>query len=113
MNSPKSHTQIKPLLIFAYGAFASGGILFISAFMLTLPAHFFKATLILAASFAAIGTGEFLNHPKQKLITQETIQNKSKPQYHHSRNPCSLGNLFDIGGLLLFFIAISSFFFPH
>jgi len=113
MTTPESHSQFQPLLIAAYAAFASGITIFIAAFMLTLPEHVFKAVLILSASLAVFATGEFLNHPKQKLITPETVRTNQKPKYHHNRNPCSLGNLFDIGGLILLFVALSAFLFPH
>jgi len=110
---PESHTRSRHLLLAAYIAIASGTIIFIAAFVIALPEHLFKGTLILSASFTTFGTGEYLNHPKQKLITQETVKTNKKPKYHRNRNPCSLGNLFDIGGLLLLFIAFSSFFFSY
>ncbi len=113
MTTPELETPVQPLFIAAYAFFVTGALLFIAAFVLTLPAHLFKSTLILSASFAALSTGEQLNHPRQKLVTRETVQSGQEPQYHRNRNPCSLGNLFDIVGLLLLFIAISSFFFPH
>jgi len=113
MITPESHSRIQPLFIAAYGAFVSAIAIIIGAFIFTLPEHFSKALLILSASFAAFGTGEFLNHPKQKLITPETVQSSQKPKYHHNRNPCGLGNLLDISGLILLFIALSAFFFPH
>ncbi len=112
MTTPESQTRIQPLLIAAYGVFASGIILFIVLFVFSLPGYLFKTILILSISFAAFGTGELLNHPKQKLITRETVQT-NQTTYHHNRNPCILGNLFDIIALLLLFIALSAFFFPH
>ena len=113
MTTPETDTPVQPLFIAACAFFVTAAILFITPFVLALPAYLFKSTLILSASFAALSTGELLNHPKQKLVTRETVKTGQEPQYHRNRNPCSLGNMFDIGGLLLLFIAISSFFFPH
>jgi hypothetical protein len=113
MITPEPHPQIQPLLISAYAAIVSAIIIFVTALMFPLPEHRFKAILILSAGFATFGIGEFLNHPKQKLITRETVKASKKPRYHRTRNPCSLGNLFDISGLLFLFTSLSYFFFPH
>lgn len=113
MITPDPRPQIQPLLISAYIAIASGVITFLAAFLLPLSGHLFMATLLLSAGFATFAVGELLNHPKQKLITRETVKNNTNPRYHRTRNPCSLGNLFDISGLLLFFISLSYFFFPY
>jgi hypothetical protein len=113
MMTPEPHPQIQPLLISAYAAVVSGIIIFVTALIFPLPEHRFKAILILSAGFATFGIGEFLNHPKQKLITRESVKTSKRLRYHRNRNPCSLGNLFDISGLLLLFISLSYFFFPH
>ena len=113
MITPDPRPQIQPLLISAYFAIASGIITFLTAFLLPLSGHLFMATLLLSAGFATFAVGELLNHPKQKLITRETVKNNTSSRYHRTRNPCSLGNLFDISGLLLFFISLSYFFFPY
>jgi len=113
MNTPEQHTPTQPLLIAAYAVFLSAVIIFIAAFIIILPENLFKGILILSASFFSFGTGELINHPKQNLITRKTVQTNQKPQYHRNRNPCALGNLFHIAGLLLLFVALSSFFFPH
>ena len=67
MTTPELETPVQPLFIAAYAFFVTGALLFIAAFVLTLPAHLFKSTLILSASFAALSACELLNHPKQKI----------------------------------------------
>jgi hypothetical protein len=78
------------------------------------PSDIFKGLLYIFLGFIAFGSGEILNHPKTKLITtgkvDETYSTFSK-QFHRKRNPCSLGNLCDIGAILLFFIGLSALLF--
>jgi hypothetical protein len=78
------------------------------------PSDIFKGLLYIFLGFIAFGAGEILNHPKTQLLTtgkdNGTYSTFSK-QFHRKRNPCSLGNLFDIGSLLLFFIGVSALLF--
>jgi hypothetical protein len=96
-------------LILLIGA---GGLVYI--FLAHPPSEIFKGLLYIFLGFIAFGAGEILNHPKAQLITtgkdDDTYSTFSK-QFHRKRNPCSLGNLCDIGALLLFFIGLSTLLF--
>jgi len=113
MTTPESHIQPQLLLISAYTTLVSAIIIVFLALFFFLPGHLFKPLLLLSASLFSLSAGEFLNHPKQRVITQETVKANQEAQYHRKRSPCALGNLFDICGLLLLFVALSAFFFPH
>lgn len=83
-------------------------------FLAHLPSDIFKGLLYIFLGFIAFGAGEILNHPKTQLVTsakdEDTSSTFSK-QFHRKRNPCSLGNLCDIGAILLFFIGLSALLF--
>lgn len=82
-----------------------------SIFFLQLPSSIFKGLLTICLGLITFGIGENLNHPKTKPATLNPDNNT--PQYQRKRNVCSLGNLCDIGGLLLFFIGLSALLFPR
>lgn len=103
---------------FLYGAsyfillIGASGVVYI--FLAHLPSDIFEGLLYIFLGFIAFGAGEILNHPKTQMITtgkdDDTSSTISK-QFHRKRNPCSLGNLFDIGALLLFFVGLSALLF--
>lgn len=74
----------------------------------------FKGLLYIFLGFIAFGAGEILNHPKAQQITtgkdDATASSTFSKRFHRKRNPCSLGNLFDIGAILLIFIGLSALF---
>jgi len=105
--------QSHPLLIAASVAFTLGTALSIFVLNLRLPGHICKALLLLALALAIFGVGEFLNHPRRRLITPETVKGKQKPQFYRNRKTCGLGNLLDICAIITFFLALSSFLYPH
>jgi hypothetical protein len=80
-----------------------------SIFILELPSHFAKGLLYISVGCIAFGIGENLNHPK----TTTPISSPDIKQSYRIRNVCSLGNLIDIGALLLFFVGLSALLFPQ
>ncbi len=110
--SPQSR-QVQPLLVAASVAFTMGTALSIFVLNLRLPGHICKALLLLALALAIFGLGEFLNHPRRRLITPETVKGKQEPQFHRKRKTCGLGNLLDICAVITLFLALSAFLYPH
>jgi len=100
-----------PPLYLAACIFLALGIAGLSTlFTLHLPAYIQKGLLYTCLGFISFGAGEMLNHPKtEQLSTDE--ENRAEPNNYRKRNVCSLGNLFDIGALLLFFIGLSNLLF--
>lgn len=82
------------------------------SFVLQLEPNIFKGMVYISLAFLAFGTGEIINHPKQRLINPVIGKDATAPQMYRKRNVCSLGNLFDIGALLLFFVGLAALFFP-
>ncbi len=83
-------------------------------FFLQLPSYIFKGLLSIFLGLVAFGIGENLNHPNIPQPTLGQDSNTPKPPpCHRKRNVCSLGNLCDIGALLLFFIGLSTLLFPR
>lgn len=102
--------KIPPLLIAAFTSIVSGFVLVVLNIALPLTADTTKSLYSIASGLIILGCGEILNHPRQ--IHLEYVENKSatlRQIPHHSRNPCPLGNLMVIIGLLLFFIGIAGF----
>ncbi len=61
-----------------------------------------------------LGLGEYLNHPLQKKQAFGQGPDSTTPTtLHRSRNPCGLGNTFDVLGVICLFLALSYFFFPY
>ncbi|MBM9603427.1 hypothetical protein [Desulfopila inferna] len=64
----------------------------------------------IALGITLIGIGEWINHPLQKSVTykerKDFIFQKIR---HRKRNPSVLGNLFEIGGLLLIFTGLADY----
>lgn len=103
-----SSRRFPPLYILANVIFALGLAGLGCIFILQLPAYIFNGLLYIFIGFIVFGIGENLNHSK----TPSTIENPDIQQFHRRRNVCSLGNLMDIGALLLFFIGLSALLFP-
>lgn len=80
-------------------------------FVLQLPSHISQGLLYIFVGFIAFGIGEHLNHPNTTSPVTRRNSRQSQ-QCYRKRNVCSLGNLIDIGGLLLFFVGLSALFFP-
>jgi hypothetical protein len=99
------------LYVTSYFIFLTGVTGLIYIFFLHPPSDIFKGLLYIFLGFIAFGAGEILNHPQPPLITTYKDNDTSSKQFHRKRNPCSLGNLFDIGALLLFFIGLSALLF--
>jgi hypothetical protein len=87
-------------IIFSVGVAGLGCI-----FVLQLPPYIFEGLLYIFLGLIAFGIGENINHPKALLITTSENSNPDSRQFHRKRNACSLGNLIDIGALLLFSLA--------
>lgn len=73
-----------------------------------------KGLRVLGLALVFIGLGEYLNHPHQEELTlsspDDTELSKTR---HRRRNPCGLGNLLDVLGLIAVFAALALFFFPY
>jgi len=74
------------------------------------PTFIEKGLIYTFLGFICFGTGEILNHPKDIYLSSGK-EYKAEAQTQRRRNVCSLGNLFDIGALLLFFIGLSNLLF--
>ena len=90
--------------------------------MVALSFVLLKGDILQAKGFRAIGffclllgLGEYLNHPLQKKQTLTARQGSGPPTpaLHRSRNPCGLGNTFDVLAVICLFLALSYFFFPY
>lgn len=98
-----------PPLYFAAWAIVALGILGLGTVLLLHPSEQIHTGLLyIFSACIAFGTGEILNHPKPARLTIDKRTPPSELQPSRRRNPCSLGNLFDIGALLLFFIGLST-----
>jgi hypothetical protein len=101
----------RPLLfIIALTATAASPLIAVLAILETNPE--LRSTLVaLAAGLLLVGTGEILNHPLQSETTHADHDPPGALQRHHHRrrNPCSLGNLLFIFGMLLLFITLGHF----
>jgi hypothetical protein len=95
---------IAACILLGIGVVGFGGI-----FILELPPHISEGFRYIFVGFILFGIGEILNHPKTTTPTASSgIQ-----QVCRRRNVCSLGNLFGIGALLLFFVGLSALLFPQ
>jgi hypothetical protein len=75
--------------------------------------HILEGFLYIFSGCIAFGTGEILNHPKIPPFTTSEDGGTAIPRFYRKRNSCSLGNLFDIGALLLFFVGLSALLYPQ
>lgn len=88
--------------------------IFISMVPMELGSSSVKGIRSTGFSLLFIAIGEWLNHPLQKSIRSfDENSETAETLIHRKRNPCSLGNVFDVFGLILIFIALSLFLFPH
>ena len=73
-----------------------------------------KTIRAIGLSCLFVGLGEYLNHPVQKRLTLDDLDD-SGPQtiLHRSRNPCGLGNTLDVLALICLFVALGLFLFPQ
>lgn len=102
-----------PHIYLAACMFLGVGIVGLSClFVLRLPSYTFRGLLYIFLGLIAFGIGEILNHPKTSMITTSEDNNPNSPQFYRKRNDCSLGNLIDIGALLLFFVGLSALLYP-
>lgn len=67
-----------------------------------------KTLVAVAVGLFLIGTGEIINHPLQTVTTHTDQDPPGTLQRHHHRrrNPCTLGSLLFIFGMLLLFITL-------
>ena len=92
-----------------------GVVLLFASFILPLTNNLdAKGLRAIGLSFLFFGAGELINHPPQKKRHASSLnKTNSETVYRRARNPCSLGNLFDVFGLISLFVALSFFFFPY
>lgn len=101
-----------PLFILAWLALLTGMAGAGSALLFQPPAPMLKPLLLMSLGFIAFGAGEILNHPIERIPAAEQTASGYGLRTHRPRNDCSLGNLLDIGALLLIFSGIARFFCP-
>ncbi len=107
-------TRLPFLHIASYFILLIGIVGLVYIFLVHPVSDIFKGLLYIFLGFIAFGAGEILNHPRPQPVTTGKDGDSSptfSKQFHRKRNPCSLGNLFDIGALLLFFIGLSALLF--
>ena len=108
----KTSKPYPPFFIIACFFLAAGMVSLGLSFILRLEPDTFKGLLYISLALLAFGTGEIINHPKQRLMVPDPGNDAPALQIYRRRNVCSLGNLFDIAALLLFFIGLAAFFYP-
>ncbi len=94
---------IAACILLGIGVFGFCGI-----FALELPSQVSEGLRYIFFGFILFGIGENLNHPQASPPSASS----GSQQFYRRRNVCSLGNLFDIGALLLFFVGLSDLLFP-
>jgi hypothetical protein len=104
-------TRFPPLYITAWVLIGIGisGLLWL--LILRPPAHLFSGVRYILMSLVLFGVGEIVNHPKTSMPA--TYPDDHPQKSNRQRNSCSLGNLCDIGAVLLFFAGLSTLLFPH
>ncbi|GAB6191251.1 hypothetical protein JCM39068_10000 [Desulfocastanea catecholica] len=105
--------RLPPLYLAAWAIGALGIVGLAGVWLLHPPAHLYTGLVYLSFACIAFGAGEILNHPKPPQLPTEATTPPADRELCRRRNPCSLGNLFDIGGLLLFFVGLSALLFPR
>lgn len=93
--------------------FSAGVICLGLTFTLQLNTHTFRGLLYISMALVVFGIGEIINHPKQRLITGKDKSGLPHRTLCRRRSVCSLGNLCDIGALLLLFIGLATLLFPR
>ncbi len=97
-----------PVYIIALITVVAGAALAITALIWQPEKYLFKGMIFMAVSLLNLGGGEILNHPKQTIPDEESSGTPVEVE-ERKRNTCGLGNLMDIVGLMMFFVALSSF----
>lgn len=105
---PQQSQQYPPMYIAAFALAAAGIIVAVAAVLLQPEKHLYKGLIFLAVAFLNFGGGEILNHPRQTAKNENSTSHQ-KGQPLRRRNTCGLGNLMDIVGMLMFFVALASF----
>jgi len=103
----QEHQQYPPMYIAGFVLAAAGIAIAVTALLLQPERHLYKGLIFLAVAFLNFGGGEILNHPAQDMAQNQTSGQREHPA--RRRNTCGLGNLLDIVGLLMFFVAMASF----
>lgn len=109
----KAGYRLPPLYVAAWTIGALGIVGLGTVWAVHPAAHIYSGLLYLFFACIAFGAGEILNHPKTPLLTTDATTSPDDAEISRRRNPCSLGNLFDIGGLLLFFGGLSTLLFTR
>jgi hypothetical protein len=104
-------TRFPPLYITAWVLLGIGISGLLSLLILRPPPHIFSGLLYILMGLALFGIGEIINHPKTSMPAKYFDDRPKKS--NRQRNSCSLGNLCDIGAVLLFFAGLSTLLFPQ
>ncbi len=107
-----ARNHFPPLFIIACALFGIGVVGLGSTLVLQPDSHILEGFLYIFIGCLAFGAGEILNHPKPRLLTIKD-EHLYSAHFYRKRNPCSLGNLCDIGALILFFIGLSALVYPQ
>ena len=101
--------QPYPLFYIVAVMLVIAGLVLVTAAVLIHPEkHVYKGMVFLAVSLFNFGLGEIFNHPKT-LTSELDSDGKTSEFVSRRRNSCGLGNILDIIGVMMFFIALSSF----
>lgn len=114
MNEPAS--RLSTGYIFAWISLITGGVILLGVGIVQPPLQTLVPIAYFALSFIALGTGELFNHPMEETRTLKNGKSMESitVQKIRRRNSCGLGHLFDIIGILMFFIAAAKYFYgPH
>ncbi len=104
-------TRLPPLFITAWVLVGTGISGLLCLLLLRPPSNIFNGLLYILLGLVLFGTGEIINHPKTLMPARHPDGHRLKSR--RMRNSCSLGNLCDIGALLLFFAGFSPLLFPR
>ena len=105
--------RFPPLYIAAWLIFSVGFLGLCSIYVLQLPPHVSRGLLYISLGCIAFGIGENLNHPRTPRLKLDEHNHPVATHFYRKRNDCSLGNLIDIGALLLFFVGLSALLYPR
>ena len=111
MTSEKNSTNVKSLSnYFFIFLLLGGGVLLIISLITAEEGQYFGGLLQIAAGITLIGIGEWINHPLQKSMTFKDRHNFIFQRIHHrKRNPNSIGNIFEIFGLIMIFTGLAEY----
>ena len=103
--------RFAPLYITAWALIGIGSSGLVCLLMLDPPSPIYRGLLYILIGFVTFGVGEIVNHPKPSPPVAH--QDDNPRRFYRQRNSCSLGNLCDIGAVLLFFTGLSTLLFPR